>query len=188
MAKGSHDDPKQAGEWSGHVKGDPALMRQRIERSGCPQQQPNVDQDKLAAIGYCFGGGCALMRPGSASRSRRSSAFTRSIDVRTRKTSHRQAAGLHRPGRSFNPPAAVEKFKKEMADAGADLKVIVYPDAKHAFTNPAADSHHIDGIAYNAAADKKSWDDMRNFLAGVFGNRLGAAGETFSSPALRAIL
>src|SRR5438477_75828 len=53
--------------------------------------------------------------------------------------------------------------------AGADIKVIQYPDAKHAFTNPNADKVGMDALGYNKAADEKSWQDMQAFLKEIFG-------------------
>src|SRR4051812_38277117 len=48
------DDPKQAGEWAGAVKGNPDLLRQRGEAGlAILKQQPNVDPEKIGAIGYC---------------------------------------------------------------------------------------------------------------------------------------
>jgi dienelactone hydrolase len=71
----------------------------------------------------------------------------------------------------FNPPPQVEAFKKEMKAAGADVKVISYPGAMHSFTNPEADAlgkkFNIP-IAYNASTDRKSWDELKNFLRTIF--------------------
>ena len=64
----------------------------------------------------------------------------------------------------------VEGFEKEMTDAGANYKVIVYPNAKHAFTNPDADKVGMEALAYDAEADQKSWEEAKKFLAEVFGS------------------
>src|SRR4051794_15769171 len=55
------DDPKTAGEWAGSIKKDPKLARERAQ-AGLSQlmQQPNVDREKIGAIGYCFGGTVVL--------------------------------------------------------------------------------------------------------------------------------
>jgi dienelactone hydrolase len=44
-----------------------------------------------------------------------------------------------------------------MKAAGVKYQVITYPGAKHGFTNPDAGKAGLDGLAYNADADKKSW-------------------------------
>jgi len=69
---------------------------------------------------------------------------------------------------AFVPPAQVEAFKDEMRKGGVDWQIIIYGGAHHAFTNPEADSHHIPNIAYNAAADKRSWEAMKAFFGEVF--------------------
>src|SRR5262249_51644218 len=51
------DDPQQAGKWAGAVKGDRSLMRARAQAAlDTLKGQPNVNADRIAAIGYCFGG------------------------------------------------------------------------------------------------------------------------------------
>ncbi|MGZ6225314.1 MAG: dienelactone hydrolase family protein, partial [Syntrophales bacterium] len=65
----------------------------------------------------------------------------------------------------------VEAFKQEMKSAGADFQFISYPGAVHSFTNP--ESTEIGKkfnlpIAYNADADKKSWDELKGFLKKIF--------------------
>ena len=71
----------------------------------------------------------------------------------------------------FIPAAAIEALKKEMADQKVNFKFTNYPGAVHAFTNPEADEYAKKfsmPIAYNAAADKASWDDMKSFLSELF--------------------
>ena len=61
---------------------------------------------------------------------------------------------------------------KEMKKAAADYRVVVYPGAKHSFTNPEADDYAKKfkmPVGYNAEADKKSWEEMKRFLREVLG-------------------
>ena len=58
-----------------------------------------------------------------------------------------------------------------MADAGADFRFINYPGAKHSFTNPEADEFAKKfgmAVAYNADADRLSWEELKGFLSAVF--------------------
>ena len=64
----------------------------------------------------------------------------------------------------------VQAFEQEMKDAGANVKVITYPGAKHAFTNPDADKSGVEGLKYDREADRKSWDAAVKFLRQVFGS------------------
>ncbi|HEY0665632.1 MAG TPA: dienelactone hydrolase family protein, partial [Gallionella sp.] len=68
----------------------------------------------------------------------------------------------------------VAAFKQEMEAAGADFRVVTYPGAKHAFTNPAADELGRKfklPLAYNAEADKDSWQQAMVFLKESFAAR-----------------
>jgi dienelactone hydrolase len=68
------------------------------------------------------------------------------------------------------PKTTVEAFEKEMKDAGVDAQVIVYPNAKHSFTNPDADKAGMAALAYDAQADKESWTQAVKFFRKVFGS------------------
>ncbi len=165
------DDPKQAGEWATAVKSDPALEKQRFEAGlAILKQQPNVDPDKLGAIGYCFGGSVVLdaartMQPLKAVVSFHGDLKT-NTSAQTISTKILVCTG---EADVFVPKTDIANFETEMKKAGADYKIITYPGAHHAFTNPKADAHHIDNIKYDPAADKKSWEDMKAFFAAVFG-------------------
>jgi dienelactone hydrolase len=71
----------------------------------------------------------------------------------------------------FVPKEQITAFEKSMNDAGLKYEFINYPGGLHAFTNPAADSvgkKFNMPIAYNKAADEKSWEDMKKFLSQLF--------------------
>jgi dienelactone hydrolase len=78
---------------------------------------------------------------------------------------------LHGEADKFTTPEQLAAFKKEMQDAKADLRFISYPGAMHSFTNPDADKlakRFNMPIGYNAEADRKSWEEMKTFLAEIF--------------------
>ena len=67
----------------------------------------------------------------------------------------------------FVTPEQIEAFKQEMKAAGADFRFISYPGALHSFTNPEATElgkKFNMPIAYNAEADKESWNETKGFL------------------------
>jgi dienelactone hydrolase len=68
----------------------------------------------------------------------------------------------------FCPPEAVTAFEKEMTDGNVDWQVNVYGGAVHAFTNPDADRHNIPNIKYDARADQRSFDAMKELFGEVF--------------------
>jgi dienelactone hydrolase len=165
------NDPKQAGEWAGQIKKNPKLARERLEGAlSTLKQQPNVDPEKLGAIGYCFGGTCVLQMARWNMPVKAVVSFhgdLTPIEPASGRTNLRILVCTGEAD-SFVPPPAIDAFKKETAAAGADVKIMSYPNAHHSFTNPNADSHHIDNIKYDADADKKSWEDMKSFFADVF--------------------
>jgi dienelactone hydrolase len=63
--------------------------------------------------------------------------------------------------------AHVAAFQDEMRAAGADWQLVVYGGAVHGFTNPASGDDPSRGVAYNARADRRSWEAMRAFFAEV---------------------
>lgn len=62
----------------------------------------------------------------------------------------------------------VNAFEKEMTEAGVDWQLISYGGTVHSFTNPNAESVGNPGIAYNKAADERSWAAMRTFFNEIF--------------------
>jgi dienelactone hydrolase len=166
--------PKDAMAFVQEATKDPEVVAARFDAAvGLLKRQPQVDAGKIAAFGYCFGGGVAL----NMARAGRDLAA-----VVTFHASLKPAAGPAQPGKvkpailvqtggadAMIPKEAVEAFEKEMKDAGASAKVVVYPEAKHSFTNPDADKAGMEGLAYDAQADRKSWGAAVGFLRSTLG-------------------
>jgi dienelactone hydrolase len=167
------DDPKQAGEWAGKVEGDINMLR---ARAGAALDQlknnPRVDPKKLAAIGFCFGGTVALEQARGGADLAAIIGFhcglkaANPADAKNIKSKVLVCIGADD---AFIPPEQVNAFIDEMRAGGVDYQVILYGGAHHAFTNPKADEHHLPNIAYNAAADHRSWKAMQDMLDEVFG-------------------
>ena len=66
------------------------------------------------------------------------------------------------------PLAKVDAFADQLRSAGVDYQIVLYGGAQHAFTNPEADRRKMPGAAYNASADRRSWQAMRDFFAEIF--------------------
>jgi dienelactone hydrolase len=167
--------PKDAQEFMAEATKDPATMKARfLAALDQLKQDPHVDPERIAALGYCFGGAVAL---GMARQG---------VDLDAVVTFH-GALGTQQPAApgavkarlliltgADDPmvgPDQVEAFKKEMTAAGAKFDVVSEPHAKHAFTNPDADKVGMAALGYNAEADKDSWERMLKFLAEVFGKK-----------------
>jgi dienelactone hydrolase len=138
------------------------------------KQQASVDPTRIAAIGYCFGGGVVLNMARQGVDLKGVVSFHGSLAA----VKPAQPGGikakilvLHGADDKFTTPDQIEKFKQEMKAADADFQFISYPGAMHSFTNPEADAYGKKfnlPLAYNAEADKKSWQEMKEFLESVF--------------------
>jgi dienelactone hydrolase len=69
----------------------------------------------------------------------------------------------------FIPEEAIQKFRKTLDEAGVDWEMDYYAHAKHSFTVESADAKHLEGMAYNKAADQRSWARMLAFFDEKFG-------------------
>jgi dienelactone hydrolase len=164
--------PKDAEALMKEATKDPAVMTARFNAAlEQLKRDPHVDPEKIAAIGYCFGGSVVL---GMA----RSGADLDAV------VSFHGALATENPAQRGNvkarvlvlaggadpmvPPEQVAGFTREMKAAGAKFEVVSYPGAKHSFTNPDADKAGMEALAYNAEADKKSWAAMRKLFEQIF--------------------
>ncbi len=136
------------------------------------KKDPHVDKANIAAIGYCFGGGVALNQAREGADLKAVATFHGSLTpIKPAEKGKFKPRVLVMTGGAdpMITNVSVDAFKKEMDAAGVNYRVIVYPGAKHAFTNPNADKAGVEGLAYNADADQKSWAELLKFLTDVFG-------------------
>jgi len=138
------------------------------------KKQPFVDSGRIAAIGYCFGGGIVLNMARQGTDLKGVASFHGSLNaVKPAQPGSVKAKilVLHGADDKFITPEQIEAFKKEMKNAGADFRFISYPGAVHSFTNPDSDDYAKKfkiPLGYNAEADKKSWEELREFLDRIF--------------------
>ena len=139
------------------------------------KQQPTVDPTRIAAIGYCFGGGVVLNMARQGVDLKGVASFHGSLSAVKPAAPGMVRAKvlvLHGADDKFIKPEEIEAFKKEMSEAGVDYMFISYPGVLHSFTNPDADAlgrKFALPLAYNADADKKSWEELKMFLKRIFG-------------------
>jgi dienelactone hydrolase len=165
--------PKDATAFMEAVVNDQKVMAARFDAAlDILKRQPGVDPTKIGAFGYCFGGAVALTRARAGEDLRAVVTFhgNLSAGAGTAKRGNVKSQILVQTGGAdpFVSKEQVEAFKKEMKDVGAKVDVITYPGAKHSFTNPDAGKFGMDAMAYDAEADKKSWDAAIKFLKPVF--------------------
>ncbi len=131
---------------------------------------PEVDNDRIAAIGFCFGGLCVLdlARIGTDIKGVASFHGLFGAPGNTAGTKIKaKVLALHGHDDPMVPVDAVVALEKELTEAGADWQIHVYGNTLHAFTNPAANDPVL-GAIYNKNADKRSWQTLLNFLDELF--------------------
>lgn len=153
------------------LRQDRGLLQRRINAGfNIAQQQPNILNQKIASIGFCFGGLCSLdlartgadlsavvsfhgqlMAPGN-------------IDCLNVKA---DILALHGHNDPMVPPEEVLAFEQEMTAAKADWQMHTFSDTYHAFMNPDANDVTT-GNQYNPKTEKRAWQLMQDFLEESF--------------------
>lgn len=164
-------DYKAAGAEAAKYKTDRALLRLRVN-AGLDELRRNelVDPKRIAAIGYCFGGTTVIELARSGAELNGIVSFHGGLDSPTPadgKNIKSKVLVCHGADDPFEKPEDLAAFEKEMRDANVDWRLIKYGGAVHSFTQPMADGS-LPGAKYNARADKRSWQDMKSFLAEIF--------------------
>jgi len=151
------------------LRNEPTKLRARARAALTTlASQPEVDAERLCAIGFCFGGSVVLelARDGAdlkAVVSLHGVLPTKAPALAgTVKASVLVLTGANDP---LAPPEQVAAFENEMRAAGVrDWQVVTYGNTHHAFTNPAADGAFLSGTLYNEQSDRRSWAAMTSFL------------------------
>ena len=167
------NDPDAAGKLAMPFYQDPSMAKKHFDMALEElKKNPNVDQTKIAGIGYCFGGGMLLnlVRMGESLNGIVS--FHGSLLGTPADKSLTKAEILVCHGEKDDfVNAEVAPFKKQMDSIGKSYTFKTYPGATHSFTNPDATEmgkKFSMPIAYNAAADSASWNDMKEFFGRIF--------------------
>ncbi len=169
------DNPADAGKLAGEAMQNMKETKARfIAALHLLKKNKAVDPTRIAAIGYCFGGGVALSMACDGVDLQGVVSFHGSLAAVAHVKSGTIKAKLlvcNGAADQFNPETVVKNFKAEMDSAKADYTFINYDGAMHAFTNPASTEtgkRFNIPIAYNEKADKKSWEDMEEFFRMIF--------------------
>ena len=168
-------NPDDAGALMNSVLGDMDAGTARLQAAyHTLTEHQATDADRVAAIGYCFGGAIVLhgARIG--------------LDLKGVVSFHGALGSFHKPARGevkakvlvchgaadvFIPDDEIEGFRQEMEDAGADYRFVSYDGALHGFTNPEATANGERfglPLKYDEAVDKRSWEDMKTLFSEVF--------------------
>lgn len=132
------------------------------------RQHETTAPDKIAAIGYCFGGGVVLHMARIGTDLKATASFHGGIQAIIPAEKNKVTAYLlvfNGADDPFVTEEQINAFKEEMDSAGVQYEFINYDGAKHSFTNPAADSVGKKfnlPLEYNEKADQESWEKMKS--------------------------
>ncbi|MEM1422484.1 MAG: dienelactone hydrolase family protein [Planctomycetota bacterium] len=143
---------------------DRSLMRSRA-RAGLDvlRAHERVDDSKLGAIGYCFGGTVVLELARSGAPIDATVSFHGGLSTDDPADAENITGSVlvcNGAADAFVPEEERTAFREEMENAGVDYQFIEYGGAVHTFTNPDADAIGMDNVAYDEKADRRSWRAM----------------------------
>ncbi len=166
------EHPQEAGQWAAEVSRNAELGRQRfLAAYELLRADPHVDGERIAAIGYCFGGGVVLNMALAGVDLNGVVSFHGSLPQQPAAPGTVKAKILvcHGGSDPLTTQEQIQTFEKNLTAAGADWELNIYGGAKHSFTNPEADLHGMDALAYSPTADRRSWRAMLDFFEEIFG-------------------
>ncbi|WP_026898424.1 dienelactone hydrolase family protein [Daejeonella oryzae] len=164
-------DAKEAGEKSGYYKNNYKVYQSRIKAAIDELIKKGANPDKIAVIGYCFGGGGAIEAARADFPVKGVVSFHGSLgkdSSRVNDAIKTKVLVLHGADDPFISSDEIKNFQKEMRDGKADWQMIYYANAVHAFTQPEAGNDNSKGAAYNELAAKRSWEHLKLFLTEIF--------------------
>ena len=168
------DNPKDAGALATPFYKDPQLAKGRIEAAlEKLKDYPNANADNAAAIGYCFGGSMVLNAAKLGMNFKGVVSFHGGLAGVPATANGTKAKILvcHGAADKFISAEELSGFRNNLDSVKANYQFIAYPDATHAFTNEGSTAVGLKfgiPIAYNKAADQKSWKDMLAFFKQIF--------------------
>lgn len=163
---------QDAGKIASLYKNDRQLMRDRIKLAFDEMKKTDVvNKEKIAVMGYCFGGTVVLELARSGADIKGAVSFHGNLDTpnpEDAKNIKSKILILNGADDPYVPEAQIKAFQNEMNNAGVDWQFINYSGAVHSFTNPNSGNDNSKGAAYNKNADKRSWLAMKSFFEEIF--------------------
>jgi len=172
------DNPKDAGALSSSVMKNPAVMESRFNAARDQlARQASVNPQRIGAVGYCFGGAVVLNMARTGDDLAAVAGFHASLGLNTPApapgTVKAKNLILNGADDPFVKREQYETLKKELDAAKADYRVIEYPGAVHAFTNPEATELGKKfnlPLKYDAKADQESKAEADKLFAASLKN------------------
>lgn len=153
------------------LNADRALLRDRLHRSLAELKAlPDVDESRTAAIGFCFGGKCAIDLARSGADLLGVVSFHGVYDPPPFPNVTPILPKLlicHGWDDPIAPPDATVALAEELSEGRADWQIHAYGGTGHAFTDESVNMPER-GLAYQPEAARRSWKAMRDFLEELF--------------------
>lgn len=146
------------------------LQRRILTALETARAQKEIDRNRIAAMGFCFGGLCVL------DLARTSAELKGVISVHGLFNPPGNTDGnlisakvlaLHGHDDPMVPIDDVIALEKELTNAEADWQIHTYGNTMHAFTNPHANDPAM-GTVYREQSAKRAWLSIQNFLHEIF--------------------
>ena len=152
---------------------DRAKLKQRLMSAvTAAKTHPAVDANRIAMIGYCFGGLCSLDVARSGTSDVKGVVSLHGIftppGLGAQGPIKSKVLALHGWEDPMATPDSVLGLAKEMTAAKADWQIHAYGHTLHAFTAEGANAPER-GVKYDKAADRRSWAATVDFLKEVLG-------------------
>ena len=164
-------DPEEAGRLAAEVMKEPNVLRTRFAAACLAlKEHGSVPEDRVAAVGYCFGGAVVLNTARAGFPLKLVASFHGLLQPVIKAESGRPLPKIlvfHAEDDAFVDQQQLKAFEEEMTGLGADYEIITYPKVKHSFTNPEADKNAKRfglPLGYDRKADEDSWQKLLDAL------------------------
>jgi len=162
----------EAGAWMGQITENIDSWQERAMRGlEILREQPQVDADRIGAVGYCFGGATVMQMAYAGAELSGVVSFHGSLPI----PDEEQIGSIRAPilaangaADEFVPPKRIQAFQDALRGTGTDWHMVIYGGARHGFTNPDAAQYGVDNIEYNEQAAQRSRAHMERFFEEVF--------------------
>ncbi|MBA2709878.1 MAG: dienelactone hydrolase family protein [Tatlockia sp.] len=147
-----------------------ALVNRMLAAFNTVARLPEVNLNKIAAIGYCFGGLCVLDLARANVDIKGVVSFHGLLSAAPEAIFHpirSKILVLHGFDDPLVPKDDLLDFSNEMTTRKADWQLHIYGLTAHSFTDPQANDDEM-GLHYNKIADCRSWQSTLQFLEEIF--------------------
>jgi dienelactone hydrolase len=151
------------------LRADVAELRARVAAAlAVLAGHAHVDPDRLAAIGYCFGGAAAIELARSGAPLAALAGFHAGVLPGGDAAIRARVLLCHGADDPAVPAAQIQAFVEGLSAAGVDWQLHLYGGVGHSFTNSEIDAWALPGFRYDSTADARSWAALGQLLGEVF--------------------